>query len=122
MTKKILVVDDERDMVEVITASLIAHGYAVIPSYNGEDALALIKKDPPDLIILDIMLPNMNGHQVCRLLKFDAKYKKIPIIMLTAKKENEYKEYAEATKADAYFTKPFEHDSLLDKIKELLAE
>ena len=77
--KKILVVDDEVDLVETIRLPLEMEGYTVLVSYNGEDALNQARKENPNLIILDIMLPKLDGYKVCRLLKFDERYKHIPI-------------------------------------------
>ncbi|MGB9628569.1 MAG: response regulator transcription factor [Thermodesulfobacteriota bacterium] len=119
-TKKILMVDDEVDLVETVRFPLEMEGYQVLVSYNGEDALNQARKEEPDLIILDIMLPKLDGYKVCRLLKFDERYKHIPILMLTAKTQEKDKLLGKETGADEYITKPFEINELLEKIKNYL--
>ncbi len=118
--KKILVVDDEVDLVETIRFPLEMEGYDVLVSYNGEDALNQARKENPDLIILDLMLPKLDGYKVCRLLKFDERYKHIPILMLTAKTQEKDKILGKETGADEYITKPFEMDDLMEKVKAYL--
>ena len=118
--KKILVVDDEIDLVETVRFPLEMEGYDVLVSYNGEDALNQARKENPDLIILDLMLPKLDGYKVCRLLKFDERYKHIPILMLTAKTQEKDKILGKETGADEYITKPFEMDDLMEKVKAYL--
>ena len=118
--KKILVVDDEVDLVETVRFSLELEGFDVLVSYNGEDALNQARKEKPDLIILDLMLPKLDGYKVCRLLKFDERYKYIPILMLTAKTQEKDKILGKETGADEYITKPFEMDYLMEKVKAYL--
>jgi len=118
--KKILVVDDEVDLVETIRFPLEMEGFDVLVSYNGEDALNQARKENPDLIILDLMLPKLDGYKVCRLLKFDERYKHIPILMLTAKTQEKDKILGKETGADEYITKPFEMDYLMEKVKAYL--
>ncbi len=119
-TKKILVVDDEVDLVETVRFSLEMEGFQVLVSYNGEDALNQARKESPDLILLDIMLPKLDGYKVCRLLKFDERYKHIPILMLTAKTQAKDKQTGMDTGADEYITKPFDIDQLMEKVKAYL--
>lgn len=119
-SKKVLVVDDEVDLVETIRFPLESEGFTVLVAYNGEDALNQARKENPDLILLDIMLPKLDGYKVCRLLKFDEKYKHIPIIMLTAKAQEKDKIIGLETGADEYITKPFDMDELLEKVKAYL--
>ncbi len=118
--KKILVVDDEVDLVETVRFPLEMEGFDVLVSYNGEDALNQARKENPDLIILDLMLPKLDGYKVCRLLKFDERYKHIPILMLTAKTQEKDKIIGKETGADEYITKPFEMDYLMEKVKAYL--
>jgi len=118
--KKILVVDDEVDLLETIRFPLEIEGYNVLVAYNGEEALNQARKENPDLILLDLMLPKLDGYKVCRLLKFDERYKHIPILMLTAKTQEKDKVLGMETGADEYITKPFEMDYLLKKVKEYL--
>jgi DNA-binding response OmpR family regulator len=118
--KKILVVDDEVDLVETVRFPLKMEGFDVLVSYNGEDALNQARKESPDLIILDLMLPKLDGYKVCRLLKFDERYKHIPILMLTAKTQEKDKTLGMETGANEYITKPFEMDYLMEKVKAYL--
>ena len=118
--KKILVVDDEVDLLETIRFPLEIEGYNVLVAYNGEEALNQARKENPDLILLDLMLPKLDGYKVCRLLKFDERYKHIPILMLTAKTQEKDKVLGMETGADEYITKPFDMDYLLKKVKEYL--
>jgi DNA-binding response OmpR family regulator len=118
--KKILVVDDEVDLVETVRFPLEMEGFDVLVSYNGEDALNQARKEKPDLIILDLMLPKLDGYKVCRLLKFDERYKHIPILMLTAKTQEKDKVLGKETGADEYITKPFEMDYLMEKVRTYL--
>jgi len=118
--KKILVVDDELDMLMVIKLRLEASGYEVITATDGLEGLNAARRVKPDLIVLDIMLPKMNGYKVARFLKFDEEYKSIPIVMLTALSGEEDKSTGIETGADAYLTKPFETQQLLDAVKSFL--
>ncbi len=118
--KKILIVDDEVDLVETVSFPLEMEGFNVLVSYNGEDALKQARKENPDLIILDLMLPKLDGYKVCRLLKFDERYKHIPILMLTAKTQEKDKLLGKETGADEYITKPFDMDELIAKVKSYL--
>jgi DNA-binding response OmpR family regulator len=118
--KKILIVDDEVDLVETLRFPLEMEGFNVLVSYNGEDALSQARKEKPDLIILDLMLPKLDGYKVCRLLKFDERYKHIPILMLTAKTQEKDKLLGKETGADEYITKPFDIDELMKRVKSYL--
>ncbi len=120
MAKRILIVDDEPDLMETLSFRLEANKYEVIKAYDGQEGLDKARKDNPDLIILDLMLPKLDGYKVCRMLKFDDKYKKIPIILFTARAQESDKKTGEEVGADAYVTKPFEPAVLLAKIAELL--
>src|SRR4030065_2268574 len=120
--KKILIVDDEVDLVETIRFPLEMEGFNALVSYNGEDALNQARKEKPDLILLDLMLPKLDGYKVCRLLKFDERYKNIPILMLTAKTQEKDKILGKETGANEYITKPFDMDELMAKIKSYLSK
>lgn len=122
MPKKILIVDDEADLVEILKSRFESMGYAVVSACDGQDALKKVRRDKPDLIILDIMMPRMDGHHICRVLKFDAKFRDIPIIMLTARGQEQDKITAQQVGADAYMTKPFDSKALLAKIEELIGK
>ena len=121
-TKKILLVDDETDLVETVRFSLEMEGFTVLVSHDGEDALKQARKENPDLIVLDIMLPKLDGYKVCRLLKFDERYKHIPILMLTAKTQEKDKTLGMEIGADEYITKPFEMDELMEKVKSYVSK
>ncbi len=118
--KKILIVDDEPLMVETINFSLTHEGFTCLVAYDGIEAIKKAREEDPDLIILDIMLPKMNGYKVCRLLKFDERYKHIPVIMLTARTQQKDREMGLETGADEYITKPFDMDKLIKLINHYL--
>ena len=118
--KKILIVDDEADIIEILQFVLEAQGYECITAMDGEEGLKLAKELLPDLIILDVMMPKINGYKISRLLKYDAKYKNIPILMITARSQEEDKNIGEETGVDEYITKPFKVDYVLEKVKSYL--
>ena len=118
-SKKILLVDDEKDLVSTVTFRLEANGYEVVVAYDGEEALRLAKSEAPDLIILDLMLPKIDGYKVCATLKNDRKYKHIPVMLFSARAQETDRRSGKAAGADAYMTKPFEPKALLEKVKEL---
>lgn len=120
MPKTVLIADDEVDIVETLQFMLQAEGYICKVAYDGEEALALAKTVNPDLMILDVMMPKINGYKVCRLLKFDAKYKDIPILMVTARSQDEDKLIGEETGANEYITKPFDIEAVINKVKNYL--
>ena len=117
MEAKILIVDDEKNIVELIKFHLKKENYRVIEAYKGKDAIDLFKKEKPDLIILDVMLPDMGGFEVCKNIR---KESKVPIIMLTAKGEEIEKILGFELGADDYITKPFSPRELLARIKAIL--
>ncbi len=116
--KKILIVDDEQDIVESL--KFVLSDYNCYCAYNGEDGLKLAKELIPDLIILDVMMPKINGYKISRLLKYDSKYKDIPILMITARSQEEDKLIGEETGADEYITKPFDLNEVAEKVKSYL--
>jgi len=118
--KRILLVDDEADFAELLKSRLEDNNFDVITAYDGEEALEAVEKELPDLIILDIMLPDTSGFDVCRKLKIDEKLKNIPIVILSAKFQPNDIKFGMAMGADGYITKPFEPQVLLEKIRELL--
>lgn len=118
--KKILIVDDEKDIVETLAFMLKAKGFECICAYDGEEGLKSAKENMPDLIILDVMMPKINGYKICRLLKYDNKYKNIPIIMVTARGQEEDKIIGEETGANEYITKPFEFSNIIETINKYL--
>ena len=122
MKKKILLVDDEPIVLEPLKERLEKEAFEVISSSQGLEALNLARKESPDLIVLDLMLPSVDGFKICRLLKFDEKFKNIPIIVLTGRRREGDKSLAEEVGADSYISKPFETPFLMGKINELLYE
>ena len=118
--KKILIVDDEKDLVETLSFRLKANNYEVVTAFDGQEGLDKARSENPDLIILDLMLPKIDGYKVCRMLKFDEKSKKIPIILFTALAQDSDKKMGDEVGADAYVTKPFDPKALMGKIQELL--
>ena len=118
--KKILIVDDEQDIVESLKFVLEVSGYTCYCAYNGEDGLRMAKELAPDLIILDVMMPKINGYKISRLLKYDKKYKDIPIIMVTARSQEEDKLIGEESGADEYITKPFDLDYVVQRVNEYI--
>lgn len=120
MSNKILVVDDEENIVELVKFNLENEGYQVITAYDGEEALKKVEEVHPNLIILDLMLPKLDGFDVCRQIRKDSKLSKIPIIMLSAKGEEIDKILGLELGADDYVTKPFSPRELLARVKAIL--
>ncbi|MDP9174776.1 MAG: response regulator transcription factor [Planctomycetota bacterium] len=118
--KKVLVVDDEKDIVELLAYNLGRNGYTTLVAYNGNEALDVARKDNPDLIILDLMLPGIDGTEVARRLKSDTQTSGIPILMLTAKGEETDVVVGLTLGADDYVTKPFSVKVLLARVSTVL--
>ena len=117
MTKKILVVDDEKRIVEILQAYLERDGYRVIAAYDGRSALELARSNSPDLVILDLMLPEVSGWDVCRELRRESD---VPIIMLTARDDTTDKIIGLELGADDYVTKPFEPKEIISRVRAVL--
>lgn len=120
MKEKILIVEDEKDIVKMLDYNLKKEGYRTIAAADGEDALDSAKRQNPDLIILDLMLPGMDGLEVCKHLKKEPKTAHIPIIMLTAKAQEADKVIGLELGADDYVTKPFSPRELMARLKAVL--
>jgi two-component system phosphate regulon response regulator PhoB len=120
INKSILVVEDEEDIRELVSYNLLKEGYQVAGVASGEDALAAVETKTPDLVLLDIMLPGLDGLRVCRKLKEDPRFSSIPIIMLTAKGEEPDIVAGLNMGADDYVTKPFSPKVLLARVKAVL--
>jgi len=118
--EKILLVDDEPDFVEIVRFFLEANEYQVVTAINGEKALEKAIEEKPDLILLDIMMPKMDGFTACRELKNSENTKSIPIIMVTAKGSRGDVAQAARSGANSYIMKPFNLAKLVDKIQETL--
>jgi two-component system, OmpR family, alkaline phosphatase synthesis response regulator PhoP len=117
---RILLVDDESDLVETLKFRLEANGYDVLTALDGSVALTKAREEHPALIILDLMLPKVNGFEVCQALKQDHRYAHIPIIILTAKILDADERHSRECGADAYIRKPFQTQELLDAMQSLL--
>jgi len=117
---RILVVDDEADLVAVLRLGLELEGFEVIDAGDGEHGLERARKDQPDLILLDLMLPKLDGYKVCRALKFDDGYKRIPIFILSARPGEQDRRLAFEMGAEAFITKPYELPDLVARIRRRL--
>jgi len=121
MTATIFIVDDDQNIRELLAVNLTAAGYRVIEASNGSEAMEKIKETAVDLIILDIMMPEMDGWEFCKGIRDDPLLEKIKIIMLTARGTEKDKLIGtEIFRADAYMTKPFDIDAVLSSIEKLL--
>ncbi|OQX25574.1 MAG: response regulator [Desulfobacteraceae bacterium IS3] len=123
--KRILVVDDEPDFASIVQKNLEKEGYKVEVAYDGVEGLAKVKANPPDAIVLDVMMPEKDGYQVCKELKDDAKYSNIPILLLTAVADRvsstRYSHYdGMSTEADDYLPKPASAEQITESIRRLL--
>jgi len=117
MPQTILIVDDEKRLVSLVQSYLTQEGYRAVTAYNGKDALAVAEKENPDLIILDVMIPEMNGYEFMRTHRAQ---KDTPIIMLTAKVEDDDKVIGLELGADDYVTKPFKPRELMARVRNVL--
>jgi DNA-binding response OmpR family regulator len=122
MSKLILIIDDEANILEVTSGILAVSGYEVMTASNYEDAFNLMRDKPPDLILLDVMMPDRDGYEVCNELKSDKRTRDIPIILFTGKPDQKerIKTNAKFLAADDCILKPFDPKVLLEKIKRLI--
>lgn len=118
--KNILIIDDEVDLVELVKMRLEANNYNVTAIYDGQQALNSVWKKKFNLIILDVMLPKIDGYWICELLKKDNRYKNVPIILFTSRAREEDKKFGDKVGADAYITKPFDPQKLIETVNELV--
>lgn len=119
---RILVVDDEIYIVHILDFSLGMEGYEVLTALDGEQALERLKNDKPDLIVLDIMMPKVDGYEVCRTIKSSPETQHIPVILLSAKGRNVDQKMGFDVGADDYITKPFSPRKLVERINALLGQ
>ena len=117
--KKILAVDDERHIVRLVQVNLERAGYQVLTAFDGKEAMKKVEADKPDLIVLDVMMPHMDGFEVLKRLKSDDKTKNIPVVMLTAKAQDADVFRGWASGVDCYLTKPFNPIELLTFVKRI---
>jgi two-component system alkaline phosphatase synthesis response regulator PhoP len=120
MSQRILVVDDDKSIVKVLTAYLEQSGYQVFPAYDGEMALHVLRRERPDLMILDLMMPRRDGCEVITLVRNDKSLAATPVIMLTARIEDSDKIIGLELGADDYITKPFNAREVVARVKSLL--
>jgi two-component system alkaline phosphatase synthesis response regulator PhoP len=117
---KILIVDDEQDIVELLSYNLEKERFSIVKAYDGEAALGLVRSEKPDLMILDLMLPKMNGLDVCKAIRRNPETANLPIIMLTAKGDEIDKIIGLEVGADDYITKPFSVKELIARVRAIL--
>jgi len=120
INKKILVVDDESQLVDMVSMRLKANSYEVVSANSGREGIEKARQQKPDLILLDVLMPEMDGYQALGALKKDSQTKLIPVIMFTAKSQLEDVARASELGVEDYIVKPFDHRVLLDKIKKAL--
>ena len=120
MAKKILIVDDEPDILRAAKVRLMSFGYEVITADDGNDIINLVQRDTPDLILLDLRLPRMDGDKICLILKTDDKFKHIPVIIFTASSDPTTSKKVKDSGANGYLIKPFDTQELLQTIKKFL--
>ncbi len=118
--RRVLVVDDEPDLVRILQFGLQSAGYVVETASDGQEGLKKAREVKPDIILLDLMLPKLDGYKVCRLLKYDERYKQIPIIILSARTQEGDQTLALEMGANRFITKPYEFSEILGHIEELL--
>jgi DNA-binding response OmpR family regulator len=121
VTKRILVVDDEMYIVNILDFTLHGEGWEVVSANNGEDALRTLLKFEPDLVILDVMMPRIDGVEVCRAIKAREESADTPVILLSAKDRDKDREEGLEAGADLYLTKPFSPARLVEEIRNLLS-
>lgn len=122
MAKKILVVDDEIDLVDALAMRLESDGYEVIKALDGKEGYEKAQTSLPDMIILDLRMPRMDGFQVCRLLKFDETFKDIKVLILTAHCSENDRKACRTVGADALMAKPYDYAELLQVVTQLVGE
>ena len=117
---KILIVDDELTNIALIKATLKDLDAEFLLASNGQEGLALAKAEMPDLIILDVMMPKLDGYKVCGMLKSDRRFAQIPVVILSSRAGDDDREIAREVGADAYLVKPFDQSELSENVKKLL--
>lgn len=119
MTKRVLLAEDEPNIVESLTFILERSGFEVATTTNGRQALEVAQSDTPDILILDVMLPELDGYEVLRRLRADTRTKALPVLMVTAKGQREDRETAMKCGADMFITKPFVNSELIAAVEKL---
>lgn len=119
-TKTILAIDDDLDTLNIIQTKLEAKQFKVITGRDGHQVLQLVRQHSPDLIIMDVMMPKLSGFKAARLIKFDSRTRKIPLILLTARTQEVDRKLGMEVGADVYMNKPFDPEHLLKEVQRLL--
>jgi CheY-like chemotaxis protein len=121
--KRVLIVDDSQLIRTIIRSILEKEGYTVLEAHDGQECFEVLTKLKPDLILLDVIMPDMHGWEVCRKIKEKKTTRDIPVVMFTTQaSERDYKKSMEYAGADAHINKPFEREELIDLIKEFIKE
>jgi len=113
----VLVVEDDVETSDNIKARLVKEGFDVLVCYDGLRALEIVRHRKPDVLVLDVMVPGLPGHHLCRLLKYDERFQQLPIVVVTGRTETNYNALAEKAGANAFLAKPFSMDELVGLIK-----
>jgi DNA-binding response OmpR family regulator len=119
MATRVLITEDEPNIAESLTFILNREGYDVSTVFDGEAALQRLRSDPPDIMILDVMLPKLNGFEVLKLVKADPALKALPVMILTAKGQTHDRRMAEEIGASAFITKPFSNRDIIEQVGRL---
>jgi len=118
--ERILVVDDERGIVSSLRRLLHREGYEVLEAGNGQEAIDAVRAERPDCVIMDVMMPQLDGLTACGLLKYDTSYRDIPVVIMTARGSDSDKRMAKEAGADAFLLKPVRNDELLHTVRTLI--
>ncbi len=113
----VLVVEDDVETSDNIKARLAKEGFDVLVCYDGLRALEIVRRRKPDVLVLDVMVPGLPGHHLCRLLKYDERFQQLPIVVVTGRTETDYNALAEKAGANAFLAKPFSMDELVGLIR-----
>jgi two-component system OmpR family response regulator len=122
MARQVLIVEDEPHIVESLAFILGREGYAVAAVTDGESALASLRRQPPDLVILDVMIPRLNGFEVLKTVKTDPALQGIPVMVLTAKGQVQDRRLAEEIGSDGFMTKPFANREIVEQVRRLIGD
>lgn len=122
MIKKILIIEDDPNMLKLLKYNMEKHGYCVVAAESGKEGLRLARQENVDLLIVDVLLPGMDGFTICRMLRYDDNYKHLPIIALTGQTSDKDKATGREVGVNVYLTKPYKLEDLLEKIRGLLGE
>ena len=120
MAVRVLIVEDERHIVESLSFVLSREGFSVASVLDGEAALESLRRDPPDLMILDVMIPRLNGFEVLKIVKADPALRVIPVMVLTAKGQLQDRRLAEEIGSDGFMTKPFSNREIVEQVRRLI--